>query len=1027
MPDLKKNKDMLHSLIHRPIAVSMCLIALAVIGVLSLRYIPISLMPGVDVPQITVQVLYPGASVHEVDSRATTPLRQQLMQVAGLKSIQSESRMDAGTIRMNFEPGSDMDLLFIEVNEKVDRAMGRLPEEVGRPKVMKASAMDIPAFYLNLTLKDEKEGQAAGLPFAGLGKFARDVVAKRIEQLPQTAMVDVSGSIGTEIECIPDQARMTAIGLTTDDIRKAIADNNITLGALSIVDGIYRYNIHFDSQILTKEDIENIYINHGGRLLQLREICTIKEKPAQRDGIVRSNGKNAVTMAVVKQNDAQMEDLQVQMDLLLAGLEADYPEIDFQLTRDQTRLLAYSISNLEANLLAGALLACIVLLLFMRDWRPTLLIVITIPLSLLITLLCFHLLHISINVISLGGLILGVGMMVDNSIIVIDNIKQQQASAIHPAEAVTKGTAEVFAPMLSSVLTTCSVFIPLIFLSGVTGALFYDQAIAVTIALFSSLAVSVLVIPVYYYMMPRGAEGKAGATAPRKRVRVLPPRLHERMQNHVFRHGRVYLAAVALSIPAIWLLFSALDKERMPYIASGDALMTIDWNAGISAGENDRRTGKLLSSAAGELEQTTVMAGVQQFLLPHTKELTSSETVVYVKAADAGRLKTAQGQMERWLGGHYPHATVEFSPSGNLYDLLFRSGESGLEIRLQAAGGGRPAVKASRAFTDSLRAAFPHIGVQPVVTEENLQYKANIEQMTLYKVTYRQLYNHLREAVHKNKVYEISEGSQSVPVMVGGQGKESREIISGSVKNSEGTDIPLGLLLDEVRTEDYKRLPAADIGEYYPIRLDAGSREAESIMAYTDAFVKRHAELSASYAGEYFLGRRLVGELTMVLAVSLALLFFILAAQFESIVQPVIILTEMAVDVCVVFLVLWLTGETLNIMSMTGLIVMSGIIINDSILKVDTINRLRRKGTPVLRAILTASHKRLRPILMTSLTTVLALLPFLQRGDMGSALQYPLSLTLVIGMTVGTLVSLFLVPLFYYVVYKSDKKKGKMI
>ena len=185
--------------------------------------------------------------------------------------------------------------------------------------------------------------------------------------------------------------------------------------------------------------------------------------------------------------------------------------------------------------------------------------------------------------------------------------------------------------------------------------------------------------------------------------------------------------------------------------------------------------------------------------------------------------------------------------------------------------------------------------------------------------------------------------------------------------------------------------------------------------------MKRHAKYTASYDGEYFKSRKLVGELAIVLAVSLALLYFILAAQFESLVQPLIILFEMVIDVCMVFIVLWLTAESLNIMSMTGLIVMAGIIINDSILKIDTINRLRHAGMPLLQAVNEAGHKRLRPILMTSLTTILALLPFLHRGDMGSALQYPLSLTLVVGMTVGTAVSLFIVPLLYYQVYKVYK------
>lgn len=207
-------------------------------------------------------------------------------------------------------------------------------------------------------------------------------------------MVDVSGTTATEIMLLPDESRMSALGLTVTDIEKALADNNITLGALSIVDGIYRYNVHFDSQILDRNDIGEIYLNHQGRLLQLKDICSISEKTAKRNGLVRSAGKNAVTMAVVKQTDARMEDLKEGMDTLLDDLRREYPDIELTVTRDQTQLLTYSISNLEINLLLGSILACLILFLFIRDWRPTVLIILTIPVSLLVTLLFSSARHI---------------------------------------------------------------------------------------------------------------------------------------------------------------------------------------------------------------------------------------------------------------------------------------------------------------------------------------------------------------------------------------------------------------------------------------------------------------------------------------------------------------------------------------------------------------------------------------------------------------------------------------------------------
>lgn len=1011
------------NLIHRPIAVTMCLIALIAIGCISFKYIPVSLMPDIDIPQITVQVSYPGASVHEVDAEVVAPLRSQLMQVAGLKDIHSESRMDAGSIFMEFEPGSNIDLIFIEVNEKIDRAMNRMPKELERPKVVKASAMDIPAFYLDLSLKNEGVGKDGSLPKAGmkftqLGEFARNIVSKRIEQLPQTAMVDISGTTGAEIICIPDEAKLLSMGLDMETLSKAIQSNNITLGALSVVDGLYRYNIHFDSQLLNREDIENVYINHEGRLVQLKDLCRVEEKLASRVGLVRHDGKNAVTMAVIKQNDAQMEDLQKSIEGLVEDLRKEYPDISFDLTRDQTRLLTYSIDNLGQNLYVGAVLACLVLFLFMKDWRLPLLIIITIPLTLIVTLLSFHLLGISLNIISLSGLILGVGMIVDNSIIVIDNVMQRWRQGMPLADALVKGTNEVFTPMLSSVLTTCSVFVPLIFLSGIAGALFYDQAMGVTIALFASLFVAVLVIPVYFMVLYRKRKTcLEGEVLDRKfHFNFYTP--YECGVKWVLRNPVKSVTAFCLAIPAIFLIYKGLEKERLPYMEHNDALMKIDWNAGISVEENDARVGDVLKQVDGMVQTSTAMVGVQDFVLSHTEDLTTSEAVVYFQAEDGETLRQAQEKMRNYMAERYPRGTVEFGVSGNIFDLIFSNDDADLEIRLQRQGGGRPDVHEARAFLDTLSRRFPEVAVQPVVSERNIQYVADTEQMAVYHVSYAALQARLRMLVSQNEVYAINEGARSLPVIIGERGMDSRRLLQYTVRNDEGVDIPLSYLIRETQGEDFKRLYSGNGGDYYPVKITANDRTVESIVDFTERFVKADPHYSASFTGNYYSSREMIGELVLVLSVAVALLYFILAAQFESIVQPLVILSEIVIDVFWVFLVLWLLGESLNIMSMIGIVVMSGIIINDSILKVDTMNRLRREGMPLVTAIWHGGHSRLRPIVMTSLTTILAILPFLSRGDMGSALQYPLSLTLIVGMMAGTLVSLFFIPLVYYLIYR---------
>lgn len=1014
---------MIKELLKRPVGVTMSVVAIVVLSIVAMSYLPVSLMPSIDIPQITIQASAPGLSVREVDNTILKPLKNQLSQVTGLKNITAEARADAGAIYMDFEPNSNIDIIFIDVNEKLDRAVAALPKDVERPKVVKASVTDIPAFYLNLSLKsgaprESGKPREAGIDFSELGQFARDVIAKRIEQMPQTAMVDISGVVTPELLCIPDYTKLTSMGVGISLLENAINANNISLGALSIKDGQYRYNIHFDSRILSKEDIGNIYINHNGRIYQFRELCEIVERPAKRNGLVRSGNDPAVTLAIIKQSDARMSDLQESIATLITNLEKEHPNIRFELTRDQTQLLSYSIHNLQNNLLIGAILAAIIIFLFMKDLRSPVLIVITIPLSLLVTLLAFHVLDISLNIISLSGLILGTGMMVDNSIIVIDNIFQKWRSDMRLEDAIAKAVGEVFTPMLSSVLTTCSVFLPLIFLSGTAGALFYDQAMAVTVALFASLLVSVIVLPVYFYLMYR-------KLSPHTENRFIANfftfnyyRPYEAGLKWILRHARLMVTCFILLLPLTYFVYQKVEKSRLPMISHDDTILTIDWNSGISLEENDLRVYKLLSQVDSLIEQSTSMVGVQQFLMSHTREITPSESVVYIKAKDAEALAQIEQKISAYVASNYPKARSSFQVSGNIFNMIFAEKGSALVAQIHSKEGEAPTVEQVTRVVGKIEKALPEVQIPPAVMEQNIRYVADVEAMAMHEVTFSDIYGKMKNMISQNTLFRINQGGYSVPVTTGDTQTEVSDILSGKVRNRNGVELPLSMVVRETKGEDFKKLYSGNGGDYYPIELGVDDRDAKGVMETVEKVIQEDKDFYVSFTGEYFSSRETIRELIVILLVAISLLYFILAAQFESVIQPFIILSEIVVDIFFVLLGLWLFGESLNIMSMIGLVVMSGIIINDSILKVDTINRLRKSGMPLLRAVFTAGHSRLKPIIMTSLTTILAIAPFLNRVDMGSDLQYPLSLTIIIGMSVGTLVSLFFIPLIYYVIYR---------
>ena len=986
---------MIRKLIKRPVAVSMVLFAVAVLGAVSIKLIPVSLMPDVDIPQITVQVKVDGSSAREMDEYLQ-PLRRQLMQIPSLTDIRSQSESGVGIIRLSFDYGADIDFIFVEVNERIDRAMSSLPEGAERPKALKSSATDIPAFFVNMTVRDTSRTME-------LSRLASSVISKRIEQIPEVAMVDLSGLVFPEILIIPDIDRLTAISVTPERLSEAIEANNIRLGNLSIRDGQYHWNIRFNSEINSKDDIENIRLNIGGRVYRFSELAEVIEQPASEDCLIRSDGSRAVSMAIIKQSDARMNTLQDELNDRIEEFRDDYPGVEFTVTRDQTELLRYTIENLEQNLYAGIILASIVILLFMRNFRFSLLIIPTIVVSLLTSMLALFLMGISINIISLAGLILSVGMMVD--------------------DAVAIGSGEVFAPMLSSILTNCAVFVPLVFLSGIAGEIFFDQAVAITVGLFSSLLFAVLVVPVYYYAMyrRRGRKMDNKYLARIDRFLELGPS-YEKALKWTFRHQGIVLTLMAVSIPLSVLLFMELDKSTFPPVTKSDIVLNVDWNRPVTITENDRRSTTLVEAVKPHTAQVTQMCGTQQFLMPHTRDMSQSEAQIYFRAHTAEGLDSLMNEAAAFLREHYPDASFNFTDAGNLFTLMFSSDGSKLTVQISGRDGRTPEPDRLNTILSEISEAAPDVYISPVSWQEQIMLVLDIEKMSLYNISYSEVLSTLRKRTREDNIFSITTGDYSIPVVVGDENR-SADLLSGSIRNQDGADIPLNAFITEGRSRDLKTIVSGMSGNFYPLELDIPDSQVPEVMAAARDISIEDGTWDVAFSGSYFSSRETIRELMMIAVVAILLLYLILAAQFESIIQPLIILSEIVVDIFGALLLLWICGGGINAMSMIGIVVMSGIVINDSILKVDTINRLRKEnGYGLLRAIMTGGSRRLNPILMTTLTTVLAMVPFLTRGDMGSDLQYPMSIVMIGGMIIGLIVSIFGIPLIYYRIYRKKRR-----
>ena len=1020
---------MIKFLIQRPIAVLMAFTACFIIGVVTYSTLPISLLPDIAIPEITVQVSSANTSARELENTIVKPLRGQLIQVSTLKDIHSESRDGAGIIRLSFEYGTNTDLAFIEVNEKIDAAMNFLPKEAERPKVIKASATDIPVFYLNLTLKnDSAYGDTEQQSFLELCEFAESVIKRRIEQLEEVAMVDVTGILQRQVQIVPDKDKLAVMGLSIGDVESALSSNNVEPGSMTVRDGYYEYNIKFSTLLRTAEDVENIYLRKGDRIVQLKEFCKVSVVPAKEKGVSLSNGKRAVGLAVIKQSDENIDKMKRALVGTMTYFQSVYPGIDFSISRNQTELLDYTISNLRQNLSLGFLFICLVAVLFLGDVKSPLVIGLSMVVSIVISFVFFYLCHMSLNIISLAGLILALGMMIDSSIIVTENISQYRERGYSLRRACVTGTSEVVTPMLSSSLTTIAVFAPLIFMSGIAGAIFYDQAFSVTVGLMVSYLTGIMLLPVLYLLVYR-----AGVRT--WKWKWLSFKFNNPIKDHtldrfydagvdwVFRHKVFSVLFCAISIPLCVFFFFFIDKERMPDIEENELIARIEWNENIHVDENKRRVGELFKELKEDVLEQTASIGRQDFILNRERELSSSEAELYFRTKTSEEIAPLEQAVYRKLKERYPLSVISFSPPETVFEKLFVTGEPDMVAEFYTRN------KAEAPQAETIRNVELELGrktgINPtgIAFDNQLNLSISKEKLLLYRVSYSELYRVLKTAFRGNSVTMLHSYQQYLPINIAGDEKTVNEVLQETLVQTQPDNtgnieyIPLRELINVAPSEDLKSITSGRNGEYVPFDF-YGVRNADRLMREVKQVADETGDWDTGFSGSFFSNKEMLDELVVILMISLLLMYFILAAQFESFLQPLLVLAEIPIDVAFALLLLWICGHTLNLMSAIGLIVTCGIVINDSILKLDAINELRKAGVPLLEAIHEAGRRRLRPIIMTSLTTIFAMVPLLFSSDMGSELQKPLSIAMIGTMSIGTAVSLFIIPLLYWFIYR---------
>ncbi|NJL15247.1 MAG: efflux RND transporter permease subunit [Microscillaceae bacterium] len=1003
-----KSNNMLSFLFQRPVAVCMSFLAALIFSYLAIQQLPISLLPSIDVPQIIIKLDVPNRSPVEIEQNFLRPIRESLSALSGIEAIESQANSQSGQVILRFAFGKNMNLAYIESNEKIDQLSASFPKDLPRPQVVRVNTSDIPLMRLQILPKQ------ANSDWVMLSELVEKVIKKRLERLKGVSLIDANGLQKRNLIITPDMLQLKSLNISIDQLIERIQSQNLELGALSVKDGQYRYYVKLGNRLNSPEDLQKLYLsNEQGDRIALAKVAQIRDTIARPQGFHLYNTQNALVLSIQKQAQAKTTALVPLLYETVAQLKEEYPQLAFHLTQDQSLLLRLSIENLQSSLLLGTVLAFVILFVFMGNYSIPVMMGISLPVSLMVSFLVFYVFGLSINIISLSGLALGLGMLIDNAIIVLDNISRKRAEGLALLESCVEGTSERIAPLVSSVLTTLAVFVPLVFLNGLSGALFYDQAVAIAATLGASLVVSFLLLPVLYrlfYFRKIGIPNSDSWFFERLLA------AYQYLEYYFFEY-KIWAFGLfgGLLMIAFFLLYQ-IKISNLPDLQKRESQLIVFWNEPISVFENQARTRQLIKTHQDLHLSSESEVGFSQFLRQEGQNLLQ-KTEIYFACKSSTQKIQLQNALQAYLRQQYPQASFELRDALNAFDQLFQSKKALLSLKWKSIQAHQPlAIEKirpyARALAEKLAPYQPSLeaGLQ-LATSLNLQLDAAALQR--YQIPAKTVLNSLEQLFGTLNITELKNFGDIIPIYLQSPDTDFKQKINTHyIFNQNGQSYPLALFVKLEFQEDYQAYTADKTGVFHSLALAQVPPNWESL-----AQQLRQEALSQGMTleleGTYYETRESLLQLGIILLIAVLLLYFILAAQFESFWQPLLVILTLPMGLAGALIFLWTGGNTLNIMSAIGAVVMLGIIVNDTILKIDNINRFRR-SMPLLEALHRAGRISFKPILMTSLTTILALVPILWGSGLGAQLQKPLVLAVMGGLSIGTFTAVYFVPLLYW-------------
>jgi HAE1 family hydrophobic/amphiphilic exporter-1 len=1003
----------------------MVTLMIVILGAVSLSRLRIDLLPNIELPTVTVRTEYEGASPEVMERLVTQILEEIIATVPGVQDMTSESSEGRSTIRASFAWGRDIDAAALDVQATLEDEINELPDGIVRPRVSKFDIASFPVVIL---------GISSNLDPVELTEFIEDQVRYRFARIPGVAQVDLWGGFDREVRIELDPDRVKALGLPLDRVLEAIRDANLDLPAGKIEQGRHEVTLRAPAEFVNLDQIRStVIVKRDGAAVTLGQIAEVRDTYEKLQRIVRVNGERGIRVAIRKQANANTVEVAKRVLDQIDAVNQTFPQIRIVPVINQGNFIEQSIANVARSVLYGGGLAIIVLLFFLRNIRSTVVISLAIPISMVATFALVFFGGFTLNLMTLGGLALGVGMMVDSSVVVLENIfRRRDENDEETAVAAVEGASEVGTAILASTLTTLVIFLPLIFVRGVTGLLFQELAYVVIFALVCSLLVSLSLVPMLaskFLSTARGRRSRLATWADEGFARL--DRAYRDLLYSVLRHRVVTVLIAAGILAASLLLLPWIGSEFLPPSDEGEVRVTGEMEVGTRLDLVDaqtRRMEQIVYESVPEMVSAVASVGASGNDPDAASEGEISLSLVPASERTRSNVEVADDLRQR-LSGKIPGMTVRTrAPQGQFLLARILGGDEGLTVEVRGFDLDTLDTLASR-VAESIVAVpgITDIDVSREAGTPQQEIRIDRDKVADLGLSIRDVTEALETAVAGSQAGEFRTQGNSYRILVQLQDAEKRsldEILDLTLEAASGEQVALRNVVTSessrgpivIERKDQQRLVTVEANV---AGRDLGSvaQDVQSVLAQ----IPRPTGYDLIVAGNFEEQQKAFSELVVSLLLALVLVYMVLACQYESLRDPLVVMLSVPLAAVGVLVTLFLTETTLNIQSYIGCIMLGGIVVNNAILLVDQAGQLRREGLRVHDAVAEAGRRRLRPILMTTLTTIFALLPLALGIGEGADAQAPLARAVVGGLSGSTLITLVLIPAVYSLFHPESK------